>query len=106
MKIGMVGLIILALLFVWCGSYVAIAAPGDGQTGMVTFPAWGLGITLAGVSVAMGALKKNNREFFWTCAFLAVVSVVWSFFASWQYESNFQSSLREKNSLSNNIPTN
>lgn len=36
------------------GSFVAIAAPGDGQTGMATFPAWLLG-GLAGLA-ALGLL--------------------------------------------------
>lgn len=98
MKSGVAALTLLALLFVWCGSYVAILAPGDGQTGMITFPAWSLGLSLAIISAVLGGLKKGNRELFWTCALLAALSVLWSFFAAMQYESNFDKSVREENS--------
>jgi len=71
------------------GSFFAIVAPGDGQTGMVTFPLWVLG-AVAGI-VALGrAARGDARSEVLILAGIAIASVVWSFLASVQYSRDWK----------------
>ena len=86
--LGLIGAVLICF-----GSIVAIAAPGDGQTGMVTFPLWLLG-GCAGVAAIVFALKEPRSIGVLVCvavfAAAAVGSVVSSFVASSRYSSEWE----------------
>lgn len=71
------------------GSLIAIAAPGDGQTGMVVFPCWFVG---GGLIVAGLARSVNLKTPTWgripiaLCAFISLGSAAWSFKAAEDYQ--------------------
>ena len=90
MKGSVIALATLAMLLVFCGSFFAIAAPGDGQTGMVTYPCWFFGFLFAIASFGKGGLKKGNRELVLTFGLLAIISVALAFLAAFNYESNWK----------------
>ena len=82
------GLAVIGLLLIGFGSFLGIAAPGDGQTGMFAFPLWFMG-AICGVAAIVIALARRTsaleRLGVLVCAVLAIASVVWVFVASDQW---------------------
>ncbi|MBV6458382.1 MAG: hypothetical protein HONBIEJF_01509 [Fimbriimonadaceae bacterium] len=73
---------VAAMLLIVFGSRIAAAAPGDGQTGMVTFPLWVLGGWL-GVGAIKDAWEVRSETpaalvGVGLCMLVAVVSIAWS----------------------------
>lgn len=80
------------------GSFVAISAPGDGQTGMVTFPLWLIGGALGIVTivsyVAQGA-QRSGGGWLILLGGISIGSVIWSFAAASRYETEWHHARRE-----------
>ena len=78
--LGVVGAVLIG-----CGSFIAIQASRDGQTGMVTFPLWllggGAGITALILVFHWGATVAD-RAIVVAVSILAFGSVLWSFLAA------------------------
>ena len=81
-----VPLAVLGTLLICGGSFFAIVAPGDGQTGMFTFPLWGLG-AWAGIAALIKARSASDgsMRIVGCLALIALASVAWSFYASVKY---------------------
>ena len=75
------------------GSSIGASAPGDGQTGMVMFPLWGLG-GAAGISAMVIANRFPEAKRIWPViiglTIISLLSIGWSFRASWVYEQNWE----------------
>ena len=88
-SIAIVVLAVLGTVAICLGSFVAIVAPGDGQTGMVTFPLFFLG-SMLGIGSIIGFLAtRPGSGTGWCVAALAAIaigSVIWSYLASAAYE--------------------
>ena len=78
-------------ILICLGSFVAYAAPGDGQTGMVCFPLWGLGGLMGISSVVIGGFKRNYMLFILPLAIISIYSVTLAFKAADDYEKNWES---------------
>ncbi len=83
------------------GSFFAIVAPGDGQTGMFTFPLWGLGAA-AGIS----AFRRggDERRAVLILALIAIASVGWSFVASAKYSRDWKPPVTKQDIDQYNLP--
>lgn len=91
--VGAYSLAAIGALLICVGSLLVILAPGDGQTGMTTFPLWALGALLGMVSVVL-CLGVKAVQMEWLiiaiCAFVSIGSVVASFGACYAYESDWK----------------
>jgi hypothetical protein len=56
------------------GSLVIIAAPNDGQTGMVAFPLWAFGAAMGLIATALAIWSTVRTR--WLVAGLALVSLI------------------------------
>ena len=66
------------------------AAPGDGQTGMVTYPLWGLGALLGTAAIVAAIVLRSNWRYWLAVAIfaaMAIASVVWAFGEAMRYEA-------------------
>ncbi|MGV3617871.1 MAG: hypothetical protein ACO1SV_21305 [Fimbriimonas sp.] len=76
-------------LLICAGSAIGMLAPGDGQTGMIVFPAWLLG-GMAGLVALLLVLFDRGARPAWgivaICAIVAFSSVAGVFQASEAYE--------------------
>lgn len=94
-SVAILALAILGAGAIGLGSFVVIVAPGDGQTGMVAFPLWGIG-ALLGIGSILGLLiAKPGRAVGGPVAglaLLAIGSVVWSYVVCMRMESESQDS--------------
>ena len=72
------------------GSLVAVAAPGDGQTAMVTYPLWLCGGVLGIMAIAsaiVGRARRRGWVVIGLFALIAISSVVWALVVSINYVS-------------------
>src|SRR5262245_33960661 len=78
-------LAVIGLALFLFGAFFAIAAPGDGQTGMFVFPAWIVGIPLgiAGFVLSFRAEFKTVKIMVWSAVAIAFVAFGWSIWASY-----------------------
>ena len=75
-------------ILICIGSFFAIAAPGDGQTAMIMYPAW-----LAGGIIGLTALRmlctssaaRSQWPLVGGLATVALLSVAWSFYVCFLY---------------------
>jgi len=92
-----IGIAVLATLLICAGSFFGIVAPGDGQTGMITFPLWFLGAVLGVWAIRLSLVAGSPRGHRWVVLLLAIIafaSVVWSFVASQQYAARSEGGRR------------
>ena len=68
------------LCLVAFGSLIAIAAPTDGQTGMVVFPLWGLSFLIWVFCLNMG--DKTQRRGIWGLGVFCGVVIALTLYAS------------------------
>jgi len=82
----------LGCLSICGGSFFVIMAPGDGQTAMVAYPLWGIGAAFGLTSMTNSleaGVSRETRRIVAALAMIAVLSVVWGYVASVQYESEW-----------------
>lgn len=85
----LVTLAVLGASFICFGSFFAIVAPGDGQTGMIAFPAWAIGACSGMSAISKSAsASKATKKAVGAIAVVAIGSVVWSLVASMTYTQN------------------
>lgn len=68
-------LAVIGALFIAFGSWVAYLAPGDGQTGMVCYPAWGLGGFL-GIAATTRIFGRGTRSSLASKIVVALLAIV------------------------------
>src|SRR5688572_10319598 len=82
-----VGLALIGAMSICFGSYIGGTIPGDGQTGMVVYPCYGLGAWLGIMALVMANARagRRARPVVWALAAIAAGSIVWMFVASEQW---------------------
>lgn len=80
---------VVGLLLIAFGSLIVVAAPGDGQTGMVVFPLLGIGGTLGIIAIVRAwnirSIEPVAIVVVGTCAAIAAAFVAWAIIASSRY---------------------
>ena len=81
---------VIGCLLVCWGSAIAVAAPGDGQTGAFVYALWFAGAVF-GIPALQKAVKKDSsaakRNVVSVLALIALASVGWGIYSSVTYQS-------------------